>query len=134
MSHIELKIGAPLTHNRETILLAFSIEARWKIRAAPSNEKSIDSVEEPPPGSWCSNKGKDKGDAAQFFNGPNVSSPQKIRRFPPPHILPVTGIEVRRDADDRFHVKEPGCSSAHMKPTLLHSLRQHRETVRGGRR
>ena len=132
MDQIKLKIGAPFTHERETVLLSLTIEAGWKIRAAPGNEKAIDAVEKPPPGSRRGNEGQDEWDTAKFFDRSNISSPQKIGWLLPPHILPVTGIEVRRHADDRFHITEPGCSLDQMKQPLPHPQQEHQGNVWGG--
>ena len=46
---------------------------------------------------------KHQRNAAEFFDGTNVARVQKKCGLAPTPFFPIAGIEVWRDADDRFH-------------------------------
>jgi|KBSSwiStaDraftv2_1062776.scaffolds.fasta_scaffold00310_12 hypothetical protein len=47
---------------------------------------------------------KDQWDPPKLFDGPDVPCPQKVGGLAPTPLLPITGVEVWCDADDRFHL------------------------------
>lgn len=60
-------------------------------------------MENMPSGGPVCVKRKDQRDATEFFDGTNIPCAQKISGLGSAPLFPVTGVEVWRDPDDRFH-------------------------------
>ena len=103
MDEIELKIGAPFADEGKLVALALSVEAWRQIGPAPGQQEAVYPVEETATLRGTGHKGKDEGNAAEFFDRTNVPRAQEIGGLMPPPFFPVTGIKVWSDADDRFH-------------------------------
>jgi hypothetical protein len=100
---IQFEIPAAFADDAEGIALALAVERRWKVRPASRKEESIELSQEPSSCRPVCVERKDQWDAAEIFDGTNVSRAQKVGGFAPTPFLPITGVEVWCDADDRFH-------------------------------
>ena len=69
----------------------------------PGQQQPVDGAEEAAACCTISHKGKNERHSAEFFNCADVPSPEKIGRLFAAPFLTITGIEVGRDSDDRFH-------------------------------
>ena len=103
VDHVQFKICATFAHGSEGIALALTIQHWWKVRSASGEEESVNLLEEASSRGPVCMEWKDQRNAAEFFNGANVAGTQKIGGLAPAPFLPITGIKVWCDPDDRFH-------------------------------
>ena len=103
VDHVQFKTRATFAHGSKGIALAFTIQRRWKVRSASGEEKSVKLLQEAPSRSPVCVEWEDQWDAAEFFDGTNVTRAKKVGGFTPTPFLPIAGVEVWCDPDDRFH-------------------------------
>ena len=100
---IQFEVRASLGDDRKRVSLSLAVERRVQVWAASRQKQSIDALEEPPPRRTISDERQNHRYPAEFFNGTDVPSPQKICGLFAAPFLTIAGIEVGRDSDDGFH-------------------------------
>ena len=106
VDHVQFKIRATFAHDSEGIALALTIQRRWKVRAASGEEESVNLLEETSSRGPVCMEWKDQRNAAEFFDGANVTCAQKIGGLAPAHsfrspalksgVTPMIGFIVYR--------------------------------------
>ena len=109
---VQLKAGATLAHDGERKPLTLTIQCWWKIRPASGDEKSVELAKNLPSRGPIGVEWKDQRDPSQLFDGQDLAGTQKVGGLAPTPLLPVTGVEVWCDADDRFHQLADGLRSS----------------------
>ena len=89
--------------DRKGVPLPFSVECRIQVRTAACQEQPVDCPEEAATCRTISHKGQNERHSAEFFDGADIPSPEKIGGLFAAPFLTITGIEVGRDSDDGFH-------------------------------
>jgi hypothetical protein len=92
-----------LTDDTEIIPLSLAVKTRRKIGTASGQQQTMHTFQHGSPHGMVGRQRQNDRHAAEFFNGPNVSGPQKIRRLFSAPLFAIAGIEVRRNPDDRLH-------------------------------
>lgn len=131
---VELEIGALRADERERETLAFSVESGREIRTAAGDQKSVHAIKQAPARGSSRHEGENEGNPSEFFDGPDVASPQKIGRLAPAHIRPVTGIIVWGHADDRFHITELVLMKSRFRPARARCRPRHQRIAPDVRR
>jgi len=108
VDHVQFKICTTFAYGPKGIALTFTIQRWWKVRPASGEEQSVKLPQEASSRGPIGEKWQNQRDAAEFFDGTNVTRAQKIGGLAPTPLFPITGIEVRCDTDNRFH-RLAGC-------------------------
>ena len=112
VDHVQFKIRTTFAHGPKRIALTFTIQRWWKVRPASGEEQSVKLPQEASSRGSIGEKWQDQRDAAEFFDGTNVACTQKVGGLAPTPFLPIAGVEVWCDADDRFHRLADGLRSS----------------------